>query len=525
MQEKNYLNNIKIVKMCNNPNWPPIEFAQDDNLNKMNGIAIDVLKEIEQKLNIKFQNVATKNWSESQKYLKEKRCDILPCAIETQSRKKYANFTQPYLSLPLAIFTTKDKPLISSLDEIIDKTWTRKKGSGLISQIQESYPKMKVFETIDNTEALKLVNDGEYYFTIATIPVASHIISKYMLSNLQISGYTDMKFDLSIAVRDDDILLLSILNKTLSDTSNQKLKDILKKWVSSPIKEPITDYIFIGQIFLIFTLIVLILLFFLLRESKLKKEILELNTFLEQRIEDEVIKNQEQQVMMLQQSRLAQIGEMLSMIAHQWRQPLNILSVNASLLELRIQRNKIDNEFFKGKLKIIIANSEHLSSTIDDFRDFFKPNKIEKEITYCEIIKNVLDIIKESIIQKNIILKEDLNCNTVFKAYSNEIKQVILNLIKNSEDILLDKEIKNRYIKIKTYKESDEFILEISDNGGGIDEKIIDKIFDPYFSTKSQKDGTGLGLYMSKIIIENHCGGKLTVSNQKDGAVFQIRLK
>jgi signal transduction histidine kinase len=135
-------------------------------------------------------------------------------------------------------------------------------------------------------------------------------------------------------------------------------------------------------------------------------------------------------------------------------------------------------------------------------------------------VADTLDIVHLSLKYVNIKVVTDFKSNINISTYTNEIKQVLLNIIKNSEDILIDKNIKNPQIDIKTYQNT----IEISDNGGGIPEDIIDKIFDPYFSTKRKKDGTGLGLYMSKIIIEEHCGGKLSVKNNKNGAAFTIDL-
>ena len=136
------------------------------------------------------------------------------------------------------------------------------------------------------------------------------------------------------------------------------------------------------------------------------------------------------------------------------------------------------------------------------------------------MIKSVLQIVEVSIKNKNIILEQNLKSNLIFYTYPSELKQVILNLIKNAEDILLEREITNPFISIKAYNSE----IIVSDNGGGIPEDIIDKIFDPYFSTKTKKDGTGLGLYMSKIIIEEHCNGSLSVTNDKYGAKFEIIL-
>jgi len=246
-----------------------------------------------------------------------------------------------------------------------------------------------------------------------------------------------------------------------------------------------------------------------------------LNATLEDRIKKAIQENEQQYQKMLQQSKLAQMGEMINMIAHQWRQPLSAISSTSVALNLKASLNKLDNETTIKLSNKISEYSQHLSSTIDDFRDFFKPNK-EKVITsYDEMVASVLNIIETSMVNKNIKIVKELDCKHQFYSYPNEIKQVILNLLKNAEDVLINMKIKEPTITIK----SKDGILTVSDNGGGIKDDIINKIFDPYFSTKTKKDGTGLGLYMSKTIIEEHCKGELNVYNDKDGAVFEIKLK
>jgi len=255
------------------------------------------------------------------------------------------------------------------------------------------------------------------------------------------------------------------------------------------------------------------------------KELKKLNKSLVQRVEKEVADNRNKDKQLLQQSRQAQMGEMISMIAHQWRQPLAAISSTSAALEVKAILNKTDNETIIQAAQNISQYSQHLSETINDFRDFFKPTKEQKEVSFDEIIKSVMGIVEVSIENKNIKILKELNTQKKFYTYPNELKQVILNLIKNAEDILLDNEIANPYIKITTYKDENNFILEVSDNGGGIKEDIIEKVFDPYFSTKIEKNGTGLGLYMSRTIIQEHCSGRLNVSNGTDGAVFKIVLE
>ena len=212
------------------------------------------------------------------------------------------------------------------------------------------------------------------------------------------------------------------------------------------------------------------------------------------------------------------------MIAHQWRQPLNAISLTSGIIRMKAQRGKLEDTKAIELSNNIAEYSHHLSETINDFRDFFKSEKKAEETSYTEITQSVLKIIEESIINKQIELIKNFHCEDKFVSYPNELKQVVLNLIKNAEDILIEKEVKKPYIKIQTYKMNHKFVLELSDNGGGIPVSIINNVFDPYFSTKTQKDGTGLGLYMSKTIIEQHCNGELSVSNNEVGAVFKVIL-
>jgi len=261
-----------------------------------------------------------------------------------------------------------------------------------------------------------------------------------------------------------------------------------------------------------------------LSRAQHRKEIEELNQTLEQRVQEELENSMLKDRQILQQSRLAQMGEMISMIAHQWRQPLSAIASAGAIINLKSQLGNLDKETAISVSKDIATYTQHLSSTIDDFRNFFKQDKSKEATNYTNIITSVLNIIKVSLSDRNIKVVQDLQCNDSFMTYSNELKQVVINIIKNAQDILSDKKIENAFIHVKTYKEKEKHIIEISDNGGGIKDDIIDKIFDPYFSTKLQKDGTGLGLYMSKIIIEDHCKGKLSCENTKDGICFRIVL-
>ncbi len=260
------------------------------------------------------------------------------------------------------------------------------------------------------------------------------------------------------------------------------------------------------------------------KQKLMNDEIINLNSNLEFRIKEEVEKNRLKEQQLIQQSRMAQMGEMLSMIAHQWRQPLAAISATSATIEMKAHMNKLDNNTAQEKAQDISHFSQHLSKTIDDFRNFFKPDKLKEETTFSEVMESSLKIVQTELEAKNILVQTDYQCKGTLFVYVNELRQVALNLIKNAEDALLENKIKNPTITIICYSDKNNGFLEIQDNAGGIDDTIIHKIFDPYFSTKKDKEGTGLGLYMSKVIIEEHCSGKLSVQNSKDGAVFKVTL-
>lgn len=267
------------------------------------------------------------------------------------------------------------------------------------------------------------------------------------------------------------------------------------------------------------TLSIVVYILIISRRTKLKNE-------LEGRINEEVDKNQEKTNQLIQQSKLAQTGEMISMIAHQWRQPLTAITSTANTISLQVQLyDEISNEELLKEIELISEYSQHLSSTIDDFRNFYKPNLEKEDVNIEEVVDKTINIIHSSYDEKSIKLVKNYNCSEKLHIYPSQFSQVILNLLKNAEDVLVEKNIKDPKVIINTYKKNDSYILEINDNGGGIKEEHLNKIFDPYFSTKMKRDGTGLGLYMSKTIIEDHCNGTLEIENINGGALFRIIMK
>lgn len=238
----------------------------------------------------------------------------------------------------------------------------------------------------------------------------------------------------------------------------------------------------------------------------------------------------EQENILLQHSRMAQMGEMISMIAHQWRQPLSAIASTASNLKLMLMLESLDfsseeaieesREYLTKRLDNVDEYVSSLTTTIDDFRNFYKPNKKPITTSLKSIVEKSLNIIEAALEVDKIKVVQEYDNVENMEIFDSEMMQVVLNILKNSQDNFNEKKIENPYIKIVIEGKT----ISFYDNGGGIPEDIIPSVFDPYFSTKSEKNGTGLGLHMSKIIVEEHHKGNLSVKNTPDGVHFSIKL-
>ncbi len=246
------------------------------------------------------------------------------------------------------------------------------------------------------------------------------------------------------------------------------------------------------------------------------KELKELNKTLQKRIEEEVAKNREKDKKLIISSRLSQMGEAIYMITHQWQQPLNAITLIVGYIEILKRDNKLTSEDIDYCINEVNQIVKHMYDTMHNFKSFFKKDKQKENIKINDLVKEVMNILEVILKNKNIKLLIDLESKESVNIYKNEVMQVLIDLIKNSVDEIEKKNIKNGFVKIIT---KDKKII-VEDNAGGIPENIKDKIFDFHFTTK--ENGTGLGLYMSKIIIQEHHNGKLKVENTENGAKFII---
>ncbi|MDD3324333.1 MAG: cache domain-containing protein [Sulfurospirillaceae bacterium] len=261
-------------------------------------------------------------------------------------------------------------------------------------------------------------------------------------------------------------------------------------------------------------------------QIKQKNDELEvLNKTLENRVKDEIEKNRDQEQLLIQKSKFIALGEMISNIAHQWRQPLSQLSAIMMTVKLKYKLGKLDKQIVEEKSKEVQTILEYMSTTIDDFRNFFMPNKDKKLFSIKESIDEVLSIIGKSISNQNILIEVNTSKDESVFGYKNEYEQVLLNLLSNAKDAIIESGVAHGKITIFLKSDSRHIKLSVKDNGGGIKIRPIEKIFEPYVTTKEDSNGTGIGLYMSKLIIEKNMGGTLEVKNEDIGAKFTISLR
>ena len=258
---------------------------------------------------------------------------------------------------------------------------------------------------------------------------------------------------------------------------------------------------------------------------QLLQQLREYNQTLQKRVQEEIAKNREKEKLLLHQSRLAQIGETINMIAHQWRQPLNTIAIMVQTLSLKQKRGSLDTQEFLRVEQKIMEQIDQMSTTIDAFRNFFKPEDKRQRFCIQNVIERVVSISEPQISKLGIVLKYKIDGEYYVLGYPNELGQALLNIISNAKDQLLEcSDCTKREIVIEVKGDEEGVKILIADTGGGIKEEIIDKIFEPYVSSKS-KNRTGLGLYIAKMIVEEHMDGKIEARNEKDGALFTIWLK
>ncbi len=652
-EEKYYLYNKKVLKMCVLPDWLP--FEQIDEKGNHNGIGADLINFVSGYINTPIVLVPTKQWSSSLNNIRERKCDILPVAMDVPSRRDAMDFTKPYWKEPFVIATKLDKFFIKDSKSIGNKKIGIVKSYAFVEVLKLRNPGIEIVEVKNAQEGLKKVQNDELFGYVDIMAAVGYNIQKYGFYDIKIAGKLEFTIDLSIASRNDEPILNSIMQKAVNNISDEKLRTIVGKWIEIKVEQSL-DYRKLFYVIFVFTLIVLVIMYknrsIKVINQKLTKAYDEINEqkqlsdsltkyqqtllslfdksdavifkwrynenwdveyvslsiskllgydsneFLSKKIsymscidkkdlnivKSELEKNLKkgidyfkhepyriitksgelkwvldyivtikdnegeithilgyvtditdyimQQDVVLQQSKMASLGEMIGNISHQWRQPLSMISTVSTGIKLKKELGTLEEDELINDMDMINTNAQYLSKTIDDFKNFIKGERTLIEFDICETIKQVLTIVKASI--TNNFIDVELNCESevLVKGYPNEFIQSIINIYNNAKDALISMPEDERYFYISLKKSNDNIEIILKDNGGGIDEKIIDKIFEPYTTTKHKSMGTGLGLNITYNFIVTGMNGNISVENiifnknnkSYKGAKFKIVL-
>ena len=538
--EKQYLKEKKQINMCIDPNWMPFE-SFDEN-GKHIGMSAEYYKIFSKKLNTKIKVIKTKTWNESLQKVKNRKCDILSLAMKTPNREKYLNFTTPYLTMPLVIATKLDVSFINNIEAIKGKNVGITKGYAFVEILRKKYTNLNIIEVESIDDGLTKVNKGELFGYIGSLATISHQFQRGLSGELKIAGKLDENWKLGIAIRNDDKTLFSIFEKVIQNTDKKKEQQILNNWISIKYEKG-TDYTIVWYLLIAGSILISL---FMYRQYSLKKanktlqiavdkktkDLQVLNESLAAKIKEEVEKNLYIQEKLFKSEKLASMGEMIGNIAHQWRQPLSIISMGATGMQMQKKYDLLTDEIFDEICTDINNNVQYLSNTIDDFKNFIKGDRKKVTFNLDEGIHSFITLVKGSAINDNINLVLDIQKDINLFGYPNELIQCLMNIFNNSRDALNEKNIKNKYIFISTLIEDNKTIIKIKDNAGGIPVDILPRIFEPYFTTKHRFKGTGIGLHMTYNLIVTSMEGKIEASNKKYiyeekeyvGAEFKLSL-
>ncbi len=449
----------------------------------------------------------------------------------------FLSFVAVFIVVLISIYS------IFSFKSDIDRLFNNRTLPSVILENMKDYYKINILETLNQYKHKEInFNQAKEVISLAEIildkqwkiylqhSIDNDKIDYLLLNNIsflkrhidsEINGFLNNK---KINFSDLKDSIYSI-NMFMSDLINQNLKKALSEKSKSDRKFAIMIKISAVSIISVIIESVILLVFLiehfkkinliLENEVKLKtKELEKINKSLELRIKKAVEENRKKDKIMFQQAKLAGMGEMLQNIAHQWRQPLASLSMIIEGFQIKSQFGKLEREYIQRKTDEALKIAENMSKTIDDFKNFFLPDKLKKIVNIKECIEHSKKLLLPVLNKYNIDLIVKIRHNVSIFGYPNELSHVCLNIINNAIEQLKNKEgLRKIVIFVKNDKKN--VIISIIDNGGGVNEEIIDKIFEPYFTTRLKEHGSGIGLYMAKQIIEKHMQGIIRVKNIK----------
>ncbi len=505
-EEQNYLNKKKEIRYCADPMWMPLEAIKNG---EINGISSDYVKIFSEAIDIPFKLVETDSWTQSIEYAKEKKCDILSfLAMETKNRKKYLNFTTPYMQIPLVIATKYDVTFVTDFNSLGRKKIGIPKGYAFYDVLKEKYPKMNLVEVENNIEGLTKVKNGEFFGFVGTLASVGYLFQTQFVGELKIAGKFDENWEFAVALRNDDQILLNIMQKTLESIDEETRKNIFNKWIAIKYESKV-DYEFLWETIFVALLIFLVFIYWNRRLRILNSQL-------------EYQKNQAQNALAIKSNFLANI-------THEIRTPMNVILGMTYL----VQKSIVD-EKQKGQLKNIEKATKSLLRLINDILDSSKIEVGKLEVIHSNfslltILDNISLMAQSNIEDKDIEFKISYDDEIPLNLYGDNlrIEQVLTNLVSNAIKFTQKGSVE---VSIKNIKHN-KYRFCVKDTGIGISKEQIENVFEAFTqaddSITRKYGGTGLGLSISKQLVEL-MGGEIYITS-KEGVgtklFFEIELE
>ncbi len=533
-EEKNYIAKHKTIQMCTNYDLVPVDSFENGHYT---GMMADIYKLISKKTGLEFTPIKSTSEVDLFEKLKQKKCQLLSITATRVNNFTMLRTTKPIAVTHFTLISKLDKSFIQNPHELKDKLLIVERES-YKNYLNYYYPYLNIEVEYNKKRMLEKVLHNRAYAIVTIDEKADYFIDKYGYGKLKINGFLakDHELEASVGVQKDEPVLFSIIQKTLNSIPENKIQSVMSRWRLTRYHK-VTDYTLVFALLTGMSVILLIMVYY---QRKLKrfnyeleqsvakktKELRQINDSLEINVQEKVNELIQKDEILTKQSRQAVMGEMISMIAHQWRQPLNMIALKISNIQLQEMLNQsVTKEELLTILKEINDTIQYLSNTIDDFKTYFQPNKNTTHTTLKKLIQKSIGFIDARLKKENIRIEMDKLEDLSLNIYSSELIQVILNLLNNAIDAYVEnKDIEEeRVIFISSHINGSRIQIVVEDRAGGIKADVMKRLFEPYFSTK-EKNGTGLGLYMSKMILEKQFGGDIFVESKDGKTKFIIEI-